>query len=355
MVVVKMPARTSRELYFFWITSAAILIGFILTILSWLGTCTESCAEGHKYRLFGMSFEIVGFLYFVVLSLTHGFSWKYPKLLPFTGFLLASGIGAEAYFIRVQKVMIGTWCPICLSIAASLIVASIPFIIDYFLVLKSAIQKRKREDIMRNIFKGLGSLSVGVLGFCIAFLGVVKNDKVMAAENVLKHQVIFGSKTSPVEVYIFTSWACPACRKAEPNIEQMLPVISKNSSVTFVDQAGDLKTLNYIPYNLSFMLKNKPQYLELRKILGQIALDTDEPTEEQVEEAVKKIGINYQQLHYSDVSLGIRYFKELLQRYDIRSIPAIIVINKNTKKEQRLVGTAEISIEKVQAAIEAVK
>lgn len=344
--------RLNKWLY--WFTWLGILGGITLTTLSWLGTCTQSCAEGHKYRIFDMKFDSVGFMFFISLSLLQGLSWKYQKLTFWIGLMLAGGLGAELTFIRVQQYLIKAWCPICLSIAAAIALAALPFLVRYFWLLNSAIKQRNGVEIMRNIGRGLASISVGVIGFFMAVAGITRVDLVNAAEKSLKQGIIFGNQASPIEIFVFTSWACPACRKAEPSIETMLPKISQVAKITFVDQAGDLKTLNYIPYNLSFMLKNKAQYTKLRHMLSVVALNSDEPTEEEVEKAAKGLGVKYEQLNYSEVTLGIRYFKDLLVKYNIRNIPAVIITNSDTKREERLVGTGEISEEKVLQAIETV-
>lgn len=342
--------RINKWLY--WITWLGIVGGIGLTLLSWMGTCTQSCAEGHKYRIFGMKFDTVGFIFFISLSVLHTFSWKFHELAFWSGLMLAGGLGAEITFIRVQQYLIKAWCPICLSIATVIAIAAVPFLIRYLLVLNVAIKQGNGGDIVKNIAKGMTSITVGVIGFFMAVAGITRVDEVNAAEKSLKQGIIFGNQASPVEIFVFTSWACPACRKAEPSIEAMLPKISLLAKITFVDQAGDLKTLNYIPYNLSFMLKNKVQYTKLRHMLSVIALNSDEPTEDQIENAARGLGIKYEQLNYSEVTLGIRYFKDLLVKYNITNIPAVIVLNSETKHEERLVGTGDITQEKVLNAIE---
>ena len=44
------------------------------------------------------------------------------------------------------------------------------------------------------------------------FGGTAKFNKLQAAENSVKERITMGNARSPVEVYIFTDWGCPACK-----------------------------------------------------------------------------------------------------------------------------------------------
>ena len=48
-----------------------------------------------------------------------------------------------------------------------------------------------------------------------------------------------------------------------------------------------------MPYNLSFMLKEKDKYLALRGELLKLTAETKSPTPEQVQKAIAPLGVQY--------------------------------------------------------------
>jgi protein-disulfide isomerase len=296
----------------------------------------------------GVFFFIPAFILFLLSAKNESFSFP-------TGLMLAGALGAEIKFILVQKYQIGIWCPICLSIAACIFVASLCYAIKYGLELKKNFENGSRGDLMKSIWKGIAGVSIAVLGFFVAVLGISKVNPLAAAENTIKESVAFGNTTSPIEVYVFTDWACPACRQLEPEIEKMAPDVMEKARLIFVDHAIHTETLNYSPYNVSFMIKNKENYLKLRDALTKLSEKVGAPTDPQIEELAKEFGVNYEQLNFSDITLSQKYFKQLGKQFNISKTPTIVILNRETKKGKKLIGAAEISQENVDKAIETLK
>jgi hypothetical protein len=123
----------------------------------------------------------------------------------------------------------------------------------------------------------------------------------------------------------------------------MAPAIMQKAKLTFVDEAVHPETLNFTPYNLSFMINNKPQYFALRNALAQLSESTKTPSDEQVEKMAASIGTQYRQLNYSDVALGIKYFKHLVKQLEVEGTPTMVIVNKETKKGKRLAGKSQIT------------
>jgi len=344
--------RSGLEKGLYHLASLAILIGFALTIVSGIKLCTEACAEAHNYRLFGMYFETTGFAFFMALALCHILAWWYPQMAFITGLMLAGGVGAELMFIALQKYVIGTWCPLCLGIAASVGVAALAYVASHFIVLQSYISNNQKGEIMKSMWKGLSTVSIMGVAFVMTFLGVTKVDTVAAAEGSLKESIALGKTTSDVEVYLFTDWACPACRALEPRLIQMAPQIMEKAKLIFVDFPVHPETLNFSPYNLSFMIHNKPKYLELRESLTELSKETGSPEEEQVEEMAQKFGVVYKQLNYSDVALATKYFKKLGKQFEVKGTPSMVLINVKTNEGKKLVGIYEINASNVMNAID---
>lgn len=315
-----------------------ILAGAILTLISWLKLCSTYCTDAHNYRLFGVPFEISGGLFFLSLGILHYFEKTKALLL-----LTALGLGAEIYFIILQKTAIGSWCPVCLSIAFCIACLGACYLKIY--------QKQSHEGFMRSL--PLLALTL-IVGFASSFLGVGKIDQLAAAENSLKEAIKFGNKGSPIEIYVFTDWACPACRGVEPALEAMAPKISHEAQITFVDAVVHPETLNYAPYNISFMAHNKPQYFQIRDALGKLSLKNKKPNDQDIEAAVAPLGVTFQELPYEDVALTMKYFDELVDKLKVTGTPTVAIINDTTKKGKKLSGK-EITEANVLKAIQALR
>lgn len=323
-----------------------------LTVASKLHLCTKACAEGHTYRLFGFTFETVGLISFPLMLLMHLLSRKVRLFGTFTGWAICATLGAELLFLYVQKYKIGSWCPICVSIATTIAAAGALSFYSSYIYLQEAIEQGHKEKIMNTISKGIAGVIFFAMGFCFAFIGTEKYNPLQAAEHNIKDQIAFGNTSSPIEVYIFTDWQCPACRALEPLFESQVPTLTSKARITFVDFPVHESTMNYIPYNLSFMMLEKGKYLALRHDLTKLSEDTDEPTDEQVEALALKHGVRYKQLNYADVATGNRYFQKLIKRMDVEGTPTLVVMNKNSNKAKKLEGNENITAENINKAIE---
>ncbi|MGA8164858.1 MAG: thioredoxin domain-containing protein [Waddliaceae bacterium] len=339
----------------FIVSGLAIAAALLLTVVSFIQLCTQSCADAHDYRLLGVHFEIVGFLFFGALAVIHLLSRVAPFLSWVVEILFGSALGAEIVFILVQKNQIGKWCPVCIAIAVCVFIGAAALGVGRVKNIKALTIKGNKGEIMKSIGKGFVSMSAIWIGCLIAFFGIAKYDPLEAARQSIKQSLAFGKKDSPIEVYLFTDWMCQACRSLEPSIEGLSQEIMNNGKLIFVDVVDQPETLNFVPYNLAFMLKNKPRYFQLRHLLTEISKKTGSPTDKEISSATEKLGIQYQKLNYSDIVLGIKYFKKLGEKFKIKGTPTMVIINTKAKKGKKLVGTGEINQDKVAKAIEALK
>lgn len=320
-----------------FVIGSGLFIGLLLTILSWINACTEACAEGHSYRLFGMPFEWTGLMYFAVLIPSFFLSRTKPLFNILTSLMLACGMGAELMFILVQKYTIGSWCPICLGIATSLGIAWMVWASENLLKLKTSVHTGIRSDLMSSLKRIFGSLSAFAIGFTIALVGIAKKEELHASQGFEQH-IAFGKTNSPVEIYVFTSWICPACRRFEPTLEAMAPGLMQNAKLIFVDYGVDDITLNFLPFNLSFMFYNKTDYLRMRGALKELSDKTNEPSDRDVAAAVGKLGLKYKEVNYANVAAAIQYFKEKATTLKIKSLPSLAIINNENQETAVLVG-----------------
>lgn len=333
------------------IPGLALLTACALTFASWLHLCSQACAEGHAYRLYGLTFESIGLALFPVFAILHFLSWRYVPLFFIMGCLLAAVLGAELVFLYIQKYKIGSWCPICVSIAVSLAIATAGYYYVYRKTFKALLENGTKGQIMNYICKGLSTMVFFALGLIIAFVGIGKVNHLEAQENEMKDKIAFGNFKSPVEVYIFTDWECPACRSLEPKWEAMAPAIMQKAKISFMDDPVHDATLNYTPYNISFMIYNKSQYFALRQALTELAVETKTPQDSQVEAIAAKLGMRYRQLNYAEVAAASKYFDHVNEEYKVEGTPTVVIVNTQTKKHKKLEGLAEITRENILKAI----
>lgn len=343
---------TESRSWLFLVTALAIAAGFILTLVSWAEICTSSCQEAHNYRLFGMKFELMGFLFFGALGVIHALSLSHPQLKQLVLLMVSASFGAELWFILAQKYLIGSWCPICLGIAASVFVLAAAQFFEYVSDFRSA---KTKEETMKSIWRGTSSLSFIAVGFIVAFLALAKPDPLLAAQRSLKESIAFGNLDSPIEVYVFTDWKCPACRAVEPTFVQMAPDIEKEAKLFFIDLPIHRETLNFTPYNLSFMINNKDQYFDLRNKISALAQENDSPSDDEVETAIEPLGAKYTELSFADVSLGAKLFKKLAKDFSVKTTPTVVVVNTETKKGKKFSGTKEVTEENIMNGIASLK
>lgn len=336
----------------FWIAEISILAGLMLSIFSWLGICLEQCSGTNQYVLFGLPFGLVGIAFFILLLSLNTLSLHYPFLSTLVSWMLASALGAEVVFIAIQKYQIGQWCPVCLSIAFSLLIAGITFITSYIHTFCSALQNHNQGQIMRSIKTGLTSISFFMIGLIVAFFGVAKPDLAHAAATAMKDRLALGDKTSPVEIYVITDWFCPSCHKTDPYIEELYPNLQSKAKIYFIDFPIHRETLNFSPYHLAFLINNKDQYFQARHLLVNIAKKTKSPTDEDINREAQKLNLTFKELPYLDVKTGLEFFDKVTDQYDISATPTVVITNPKTNKTVKLEGSKDITEKKILNAIE---
>ncbi|HET6515840.1 MAG TPA: thioredoxin domain-containing protein [Thermodesulfovibrionales bacterium] len=322
-----------------FLARASLLVGLALSVASVLDLCgTFACAEAHKYAIFGIPFSIVGIAFFVIAGVVHELSISSRIFSQLFLLMIFGACGAELAFILIQKYEIQQWCKLCVGVAATVYFTAA---IVSFEKIKGFTLNPMRERRM-SVMPVLRKLSVIVIvftvGFYVAYRGAQKSE---AEENI--PDIIMGNKSSSLEVFILTDWFCPACRKAEQEIERTVPAIGKRAKVVFVDVPIHGESLNYTPYNLSFLVHEKEKYLELRRALMGLTEKTKEPSTEDVQKAITPLHVTYRPLSFMLANRGIKFYDEIARTYKVTATPTVVVNNEKTKKAVRLVGTKDIS------------
>ena len=334
----------------FIIVSIALFSGLVLSIMSALELCVEHCAANQDYRLFGFPFAFIGIAFFTIIFCLHLLSSRSEYFSKFVIWGLALAFGSEIVFILVQKNEIGRWCPVCLSIAAAVCIAGFVLSIDYFKNLITDIKNKDRSQIMFQLKKGLMTCSLMVLGFLMSFTGISKIDASQVAQEELKKQIVMGNKNSDIDVYFFSDWFCPSCKKVEPIIEKIYPKIQSQVAFYFIDYPIHKMSLNYAPYNLALLVNSRPQYFQGRKILMDLAEKNEKPTDTDVDKVMHAKGIMIKELPNSDVMTSKELSDKLIEKFNLNATPTIVIANKKGSTI-KLEGRDEISEDSILESI----
>ncbi len=267
--------------------------------------------------------------------------------------LAQSGLGAEAVFTWIQGAVIGNWCPICVWVAVCVAACSACIAALHFSRTDAILLEKEREPSMKRSALHAALLLLAFLaGLGTAALGIKKPDAL--ASGLTPEALSFGHANSGVEVYIVSDWFCPACRVAEPEIVKGARLAMKQAKVVFVDFPIHRETLNFIPYNLSFMFREKEKYLQIRVALAELSRKSREPAPEEVQAAVAPFGVKYVPLSFADVLSGTQYQMSIVQKYKVPGTPHVVVTDTRTGRTKILSGSKEITSENIVRSIEEV-
>jgi hypothetical protein len=261
--------------------------------------------------------------------------------------LLAGALGSELVFVWIQKFVIGRWCSLCVGIAVSVVAACVLY-------------ARERLQGMADgnaVMKRLAGKTFVILvafaaGMAVSAVGMKRPNAFSAALAAFSgNSVAFGDAGSSSELYVVTDWFCPACRKAEPEIAKGAALAMQRAKVVFVDYPVHWETLNYIPYNLSFMIREKEKYLRIREALVSLARKTKEPTPGDVQAAVSELGVKFVPLDYQDVMGGMNYFDSVVRKLKVTGTPSVVVLDSKTGKKKILSGSAVLTADRIAQAL----
>jgi protein-disulfide isomerase len=314
--------------------------------MSWLGICSDGCEETNLYRLFGFPLSPLGVGYFTLC----GLAFLTRNRFRFSGFLipvlLSGALGVEFVLVWIQKYVIGKWCPMCVGIALSVGTACVLIALERLPGVAIQLRGGERNLVMKRLAGKMALILFAFLaGTGISAMGLSKPDAFAAGLSV--KSLAFGDTESSSEVYIVTDWFCPACRAAEPEILKGARIAMRQAKVVFVDYPIHPETLNYIPFNLSFIVREKEKYLQVREALATLARKTKEPTPEDVQATVSPLGVKYVPLNYADVLAGVQYFSTLVNKLKVPGTPSVVVQDSRTGKTKTLYGMSDITSENI--------
>ncbi len=316
----------------------ALLIGLILAVASAMNICgTSACTEAHEYTLLGIPFAFFGIAFFLAAWFVFELGRFFPIFSVFFMLMIFGAGGAEVAFILIQKYEIKQWCPLCLAVAAA--VYFLAFMVSLPRAERLLAELRERKVTMLILGRKMVLVMLAAFfGFGLAYQGAQKSE---AVENV--PDLFLGNAGSSLEVYIITDWFCPACRKAEAEIERTVPAIKEKARIIFVDLPLHTDSLNYTPYSLSFLVHEKEKYVELRKALMTLTVKTKEPSQEDVQRVISPLKVTYKPLPFLTVSRGMKYYQDVAKGFGVKSTPTVVIRNAKSKKTAQLVGAKNIT------------
>jgi hypothetical protein len=316
------------------------LAGLVLSILSGLKICTLLCSETAKYSIFGLDFGWFGSVLFALLILLLTLRRRIMAAGPLLFYITSAAVGAELRLIWIQKYIIGSWCPVCLGVAAVLAMA---FLVLFYEVLNT------RSEFGGTMKTGLIHFAVMVVallaGFAAALVGVQKEAEAAGPD------IYLGKRQSDTTVYFVSDWFCPVCRNVEPEIEKIYPDIASSVRVAFIDMPIHRETTNFTPYNLQFMIYDKEKYLRLRKVLDELSRISKNPTPEEVQSALTPLGVTLRPHNFVELMDGTKLFESVYRGFDVKATPTVVIENSKTRKRKLLIGSRDITKNAIKAAI----
>lgn len=327
------------------ITALLVLTGLVLAVLSWTDLCSfNGCSEAHQYRLFGFPLQLVGTLYFCILAMAMLLSTRFSKCALLVNLVLAGGAGAELAMLHLQKNVIQAWCPLCVGIAV------VVYLLCGVAIFGAVRDSREIKTMNKRMLfsKALLLIVAALAGFAVSFAGIKKPEAAGINASL-------GKQGSKVEVYVFSDWLCPVCLKVEPVLESVMPQLEKRAKVSFIDKPVHKESMNFVPYHLSFLVHEKPKYLQLRKALFELAKRNRNPALQDVQTAIAPFGVTYRQLGFMDVSQMMAQFQALATQYKVSGTPTVVVVNSSSKMSKTLVGGRDITAANLLNAVKSVE
>jgi uncharacterized membrane protein len=323
---------------------------WILSAMSWVGICSGGCEETHLYRLFGLPLSPFGLGFFTLCALAFLARNRFRFAGLLVPVLLSGALGSEIVLLWIQKYAIGRWCLLCVGIALSVVTACVLIALERLPGVAVRIRGGERNLEMKRLAGKTALILFAFLaGLGVTAAGLKKPDAVAAG--LPAATFVFGDPGSSSEVYVVTDWFCPACRAAEPEILKGVRIVLRKAKVIFVDYPIHQETYNFIPYNMSFIVREKAKYFEIREAMAALARRTKEPTPEDVQAAVSPLGVKFVPMNYVDVMAGMQYFNSVVQKFKVPGTPSVVVLDSRTGKSKTLYGSAEITSDNILKAV----
>lgn len=112
-----------------WLAVSTGLAVSIFTLVDELCLAT-ACSDAASFTFFGVGMGWLGIAYFSLMLLLLWLRKKVYLLDWAFAAMVFSGIGAEFRLLWIQKYIIGSWCPLCVTICCALFLAAVLLLIE---------------------------------------------------------------------------------------------------------------------------------------------------------------------------------------------------------------------------------
>ncbi len=149
-----------------WLTVATGQAVAIATLIEEL-CLTTACRDTAAFTFFGIGMGWLGITYFAFMLLLLRLRRQAPLLQWALTAMIFSGIGAEFRLLWIQKYIIGSWCPFCVTICCALFAAALLLTIEGFQKEVTGVETGKKR-LWWFVFVTM----LSVIGLVVAIAGV---------------------------------------------------------------------------------------------------------------------------------------------------------------------------------------
>lgn len=169
--------------------------------------------------------------------------------------------------------------------------------------------------------------------------------------------MLFGDRSSDLEVFVITDWTSQASKQLEPRIEGMFPEIVKKAKIYFIDLPVP-ETQSFSTANLKFLIdanKDKNEYFKFRNNLFQLASKNPKANEEEIKLFVKNSGTKYEPVPQDLAEVGLGIYKSVNNNFKVTKIPTLVIYNISTNDMKKIEDLNEMTQSKILALLESMK
>ncbi|MEI6209014.1 MAG: vitamin K epoxide reductase family protein [Desulfuromonadales bacterium] len=149
-----------------WIAVSTGLAVSIFTLIEELCLAT-ACRDTASFTFFGFNMGWLGIAYFILALILLWLRKSVYRLDWAFSAMVFAGIGAEFRLLWIQKYVIGSWCPLCVTICCALFIAAMILLIEKIQGAGS-MQDRRKNLVVWVAFV----VTMIVTGLAIAVVGV---------------------------------------------------------------------------------------------------------------------------------------------------------------------------------------
>lgn len=149
-----------------WLSISTGWLVSIFSVIEELCLAT-ACSDAAVYTFFGVGLAWVGIAYFSLILLLLWQRSRHRRLGQVLNALVVAGIGAEFRLLWIQKFIIGSWCPLCVTISCALFLAALLLAIE-----EMCAPEPSHGGGTRLLARLAFVLIPGATGFAFAVIGV---------------------------------------------------------------------------------------------------------------------------------------------------------------------------------------